>query len=78
MRSRSAFAHGSFSVHGVAGIGNERIVEAYPTLDAGKIRLAVIYASVYPLGERTSPSTLRAAGSVTITDKRVPRLKVGV
>lgn len=60
-----------------AGFGNQRILEAYPTLDARKIRLATIYASAYPPGERLSPSTLRPAGSVTTTDKRLPRLKVG-
>lgn len=77
------FAGTRIPVHDVAasaaaGFRNESILEAYPTLDAGKIRLATIYASAYPLRERPSPSTLRPAGSVTTTDKRIPRLKVGV
>lgn len=61
-----------------AGHSMERILAAWPGLDAGKIRLAAIYAEANPLRGRPRVSADLPEGSVIITDRHVPRVrKVG-
>lgn len=51
----------------------ERILEAWPSLDAEKIRLASIYAEANPLRGRPRVSGDIPEGSVIVTDRPVPR-----
>lgn len=58
-----------------AGLGNERILESFPSLDARKIRLATVYTAANPpFGDRTL-STLLPKGSTIIAGRRIPRVK---
>lgn len=52
----------------------ERILGAYPSLDAEKVRLAAIYAEANPLRGRPRTGDL-PKGSVITSDRRVPRLR---
>ncbi len=56
-----------------AGHSVERIMEAWPNLDAEKIRLASIYAEANPLRGRPRVSGDIPEGSVIVTDRRVSR-----
>ncbi|TCN17991.1 uncharacterized protein (DUF433 family) [Sinorhizobium americanum] len=56
-----------------AGHSTERIVEAWPSLDAEKIRLASIYAEANPLRGRPRVFSDLPEGSVIVTDRRVAR-----
>ncbi|MQW58831.1 DUF433 domain-containing protein [Sinorhizobium meliloti] len=56
-----------------AGHSVERILEAWPSLDAEKIRLASIYAEANPLRGRPRVSGDIPEGLVIVTDRRVPR-----
>jgi uncharacterized protein (DUF433 family) len=57
----------------LAGLPMDRIVEAYPSLDADKILLAAIYAEANPArGRPRSPDEL-PKGAVILADRRVPR-----
>jgi uncharacterized protein (DUF433 family) len=56
-----------------AGIPTERILEAWPALDAEKVRLAAIYAEATPLRGRPRLSGTLATGAVIVTDRRGPR-----
>ncbi|WP_454685497.1 DUF433 domain-containing protein [Ancylobacter moscoviensis] len=58
-----------------AGHPLDRILTAYPSLDAGKVRLATIYAEANPLRGRPRASASLPEGSVVITDRRVARLR---
>jgi uncharacterized protein (DUF433 family) len=65
-------------VHDVAassttGIPLERILAAYPELDAEKVELAVIYAEAHPPRGRPRRGGELPKGSVIIADRRVPR-----
>ncbi|MQX41720.1 DUF433 domain-containing protein [Sinorhizobium meliloti] len=56
-----------------AGHSVESILEAWPSLDPEKIRLASIYAEANPLRGRPRVSGDIPEGSVIVTDRRVPR-----
>lgn len=58
-----------------AGHPTERILAAWPSLDAEKVRLAAIYAEANPLRGRPRVSADLPEGSVIITDRRVPRVR---
>lgn len=58
-----------------AGHSTERILAAWPSLDAEKVRLAAIYAEANPLRGRPRVSADLPEGSVIITDRRVPRVR---
>ncbi|MGV2981207.1 DUF433 domain-containing protein [Camelimonas sp. ID_303_24] len=58
-----------------AGHSTERILAAWPSIDAEKVRLAAIYAEANPLRGRPRFSADLPEGSVIITDRRVPRVR---
>ncbi|TWB53089.1 uncharacterized protein (DUF433 family) [Rhizobium sp. ERR 922] len=58
-----------------AGHSIERILEAYPSVDAERVRLAAIYAEANPLRGRPRSIGDLPEGSVIISDRRVPRLR---
>lgn len=58
-----------------AGHSPDRILAAWPSLDAEKVRLAAIYAEANPLRGRPRASANLPEGSVIITDRRVPRIR---
>jgi uncharacterized protein (DUF433 family) len=51
----------------------ERILAAYPSLDADKVQLAAIYAEANPLRGRPRLCPGLPEGAVIITDRRIPR-----
>lgn len=51
----------------------ERILDAWPSLDTEKVRLAAIYAEANPLRGRPRVSADLPEGSTIVTDRRVPR-----
>ena len=56
-----------------AGISNERILAAYPMLNAEKIELAQIYAEANPVRGRPRVTSELPKGTVIITDRKVSR-----
>lgn len=56
-----------------AGLGKDRILAAYPTLDADKIELAALYAEANPARGRPRSSDELPKGAVIVADRRVPR-----
>lgn len=56
-----------------AGIPVERILEAYPALDAAKIELAALYAQANPARGRPRSGGTLPKGAVILADRRVPR-----
>jgi uncharacterized protein (DUF433 family) len=56
----------------VAGIPMDRILAAYPSLDAGKVELAAIYAEANPARGRPRSGDALPKGAVIITDRWVP------
>ena len=61
-----------------AGIPTDRILAAYPGLDAEKLALATLYAEANPLRGRPRKNAELPAGAVVISDHCVPRRqKVG-
>lgn len=56
-----------------AGLPMDRILAAYPSLDADKIELASIYAEANPARGRPRSSDELPKGAVIVTDRRVPR-----
>jgi uncharacterized protein (DUF433 family) len=56
-----------------AGIPMERILAAYPELDADKVGLAVIYAEANPPRGRPRQTAEPPASAIVITDRRVSR-----
>lgn len=58
-----------------AGHAPERILAAWPSLDAEKVRLAAIYAEANPLRGRPRVSADLPEGSLMIKDRRVPRVR---
>ncbi len=56
-----------------AGISNERILAAYPMLNAEKIELAQIYAEANPVRGRPRETSELPKGTVIITDRKVSR-----
>jgi len=56
-----------------AGIPTERILAAYPSLDAEKVELATIFADAYPPRGRPRSGRELPRGAVIISDRRVPR-----
>jgi uncharacterized protein (DUF433 family) len=58
-----------------AGIPTERILAAYPGLDAEKVELATIFAEAYPPRGRPRSGGELPKGAVIISDRRVPRRK---
>lgn len=58
-----------------AGHSTDRILAAWPSLDAEKVRLATIYAEANPLRGRPRAFADLPEGSVIITDRRVPRVR---
>src|SRR3546814_5590533 len=57
----------------VAGRPIQRILDAWPSLDAEKVRLAAIYAEANPLRGRPRVSGDLPEGATIVTDRRVPR-----
>lgn len=57
-----------------AGVSVDRLLKAYPTLDAEKIELASVYAAAYPFRGRPRGGAL-PEGAVIVSDQRVPRLR---
>ncbi len=55
------------------GLPIERILKAYPGLDAEKIELARIYAEANPARGRPRLGRELPEGSAVISDRRVPR-----
>jgi uncharacterized protein (DUF433 family) len=56
-----------------AGLPMDRILAAYPSLDAGKVELAAIYAEANPARGRPRSSDEFPKGAVVVSDRRVPR-----
>ncbi|MDA9448260.1 DUF433 domain-containing protein [Bradyrhizobium sp. CCBAU 21360] len=56
-----------------AGIPTNRIVAAYPSLDADKIELAAIYAEANPVRGRPRTNDELPKGAVIVADQRAPR-----
>jgi uncharacterized protein (DUF433 family) len=56
-----------------AGFPKDRILEAYPTLDAEKIELAAIYAEANPARGPVMTINRLPEGAVVVADRRVPR-----
>jgi uncharacterized protein (DUF433 family) len=56
-----------------AGLPTDRILGAYPSLDADKIELATIYAEANPARGRPRTSDELPRGAVRIADRQVPR-----
>ena len=59
----------------VAGLPMDRILAAYPSLDADKIELAAIYAEANPARGRPRTNDEFPRGAVITADRRVPRRK---
>jgi uncharacterized protein (DUF433 family) len=53
-----------------AGYATDRILQAYPGLDAEKIRLAALYAEATPLRGRPRTTGSLPAGATIVTDRR--------
>jgi uncharacterized protein (DUF433 family) len=51
----------------------ERVLAAYPSLDADKVELATLYAEANPLRGRPRAGAALPAGAVAVTDRRVAR-----
>ncbi|WP_094462918.1 DUF433 domain-containing protein [Pannonibacter phragmitetus] len=60
-----------------AGQTMERVLEAWPSLDAEKVRLAAIYAQANPLRGRPRMSGALPEGATIVTDRRMPRRQAG-
>jgi uncharacterized protein (DUF433 family) len=60
-----------------AGIPIERILAAYPALDAEQVELAAIFAEAYPPRGRPRSGAELPKGAVIVSDRRVPRRKKG-
>jgi uncharacterized protein (DUF433 family) len=61
-----------------AGVPMNRILAAYPSLDADKVELAALYAEANPPRGRPRVSTALPKGAVLLTARRVPhRRKAG-
>lgn len=61
-------------VHDIAaGHALDRILKAWPSLDAETVRLSAIYAEANPLGARPHVPGDLPKGATIITDRRVPR-----
>lgn len=58
-----------------AGIPIDRILDAYPSLDGGKVELAGIYAAANPFRGRPRGGDGLPEGAVIVSDHRVPRLR---
>ena len=58
-----------------AGIPVERVLSAYPGLDAEKVELATIFAEAYPPRGRPRSRTELPKGAVIVSDRRVSRRK---
>jgi Uncharacterized conserved protein len=56
-----------------AGIPTDRILAAYPALDAGAIELATLYAEANPIRGRPRSAEEPLTAAVSIADRRVPR-----
>ncbi len=56
-----------------AGIPTDRILAAYPSLDADKIELAAIYAEANPARGRPRATDELSRGAIVIAERRVPR-----
>ena len=54
-----------------AGIPRQRILDAYPSLDADKIDLAAIYAQATPIRGRPRRASALPKGATIITDRRI-------
>jgi hypothetical protein len=56
-----------------AHIPADRILAAYPSLDANRIELVALYAHADPARGRPRPGNDLPMGAVIMTDRRVPR-----
>jgi uncharacterized protein (DUF433 family) len=56
-----------------AGLPIDRILAAYPSLDADKVELATIYAEANPVRGRPRSGDELPTGAVIVADRRVPR-----
>ena len=56
-----------------AGVPMTRILAAYPSLDAGKVELATIFAEANPSRGRPHSVRVLPKGSAVISNRRVPR-----
>ncbi len=56
-----------------AGLPADRILAAYPSLDADKIELAAIYAEANPARGRPRASDEPLSGATIVTERQVPR-----
>jgi uncharacterized protein (DUF433 family) len=59
----------------VAGLPMDRILAAYPSLDADRIELAAIYAEANPARGRPRTNDEFPRGAVIVADRRIPRRK---
>ena len=53
----------------------DRILAAYPSLDADRIELAAIYAEANPARGRPRTNDEFPRGAVIVADRRIPRRK---
>jgi uncharacterized protein (DUF433 family) len=60
-----------------AGLPMDRILAAYPSLDAGKVELAAIYAEANPARGRPRSSGALPKRAVIVADRRIPRGEKG-
>lgn len=58
-----------------AGHSTEQVLAAYPTLNAEKVELAVIYDKAHPI--RGRPRRVVPRGAKILTDRRVPHRRAG-
>ena len=56
-----------------AGLSTERILAAYPSLDANKLELAALYAEATPARGRPRSSNVLPTSAVVIADRRIAR-----
>jgi uncharacterized protein (DUF433 family) len=56
-----------------AGLPTDRILAAYPSLNADKVELATIYAEANPARGRPRTSDEVPKGAIVVADRRIPR-----
>ena len=59
-----------------AGLPTDRILAAYPSLNADKVELAAIYAEANPVRGRPRASDELRKGAIVVTERRVPRCRM--
>ena len=56
-----------------AGVPTDRVLAAYPSLDADKVELAAIYAEANPARGRPRTNGELPEGAIIVADRRVAR-----